>query len=100
VLLALKWSRHGGAAAAKGSRHDGDDNDGSQRRRRRRDPVGGSMHSSCFLGGPVAVQCKGNEILPSDFRLKGGSPIYRVRYQQRFYVELLLIVHYQQRFLG
>jgi hypothetical protein len=57
------------------------------------------MHSSHFLSSPASVQCGGNEILPSDFRLKGGSSIYRVKYQQRFYVEPVLIFHCQQRFL-
>jgi hypothetical protein len=51
-------------------------------------------------GVPTAVACERNEFLPSDFRPKGGSLIYRVKYRQWFYVEPLLIVHYQQGFIG
>jgi hypothetical protein len=32
-------------------------------------------------GVPAVIVYEGNEILPSDFRPKGGSPIYRVKYQ-------------------
>jgi hypothetical protein len=32
----------------------------------------------------MVVQCEGNKILPSDFRLKGGSLIYKVKYQHWF----------------
>jgi hypothetical protein len=32
-------------------------------------------------GVPTVTVYEGNEILPSDFRPKGGSPIYRVKYQ-------------------
>jgi hypothetical protein len=46
-------------------------------------------------GVPTVEVCKGNKILPSDFGPKGGSSIYRLKYQQRFYVEPLLIIHYQ-----
>jgi hypothetical protein len=41
---------------------------------------------------PAMAVCEGNEILPSDC----GSPIYRVKYEQRFYVEPLWM-DYQHR---
>jgi hypothetical protein len=54
------------------------------------------VHSSRFLGGPMVVQCEGNKILPSDFRLKGGSLIYKVKYQHWFLHEEPVLITLSQ----